>query len=724
MLENKSLDSLHGSVERVTFHSDITGFCVLKVHVKGHKDPIAVIGSTPSIAVGESIECKGRWVRDKKYGLQFRFEQLKQIQPTTLEGIEKYLGSGMIRGIGPHFARKLVRAFGADVFEVIEHHPDRLMDLEGIGSKRKEQVQSAWDEQKVVRDIMVFLQSHGVGTRRAVRIYKTYGDHAVAKVTENPYRLAADIYGIGFKTADELAVQLGIPRNSEIRARAGLSFVLHNFSNDGHCAVPKDTLIEKARELLEIDVDIISNAINAELKTKNIILASIHDVECLFLASLYQAEEGVAKHIKRLNTGSVPWGNMECTQVMSWVAQKTGVQLGATQQDAVKLALAKKVLVITGGPGVGKTTIINSIIKIVRTKGVAIGLCAPTGRAAKRMSETTGCDAKTIHRLLEFDPQKFNFKYNNYNPLPLDLVVLDEASMVDVSLMYSLLKAIPSHAALIMVGDVDQLPSVGPGKILEDIINSNFIATIKLTKIFRQAASSKIITNAHKIKLGHMPIIESQSESCSDFYFIPADTPEAIHDKLIKVVKERIPAKFNLDPVNDIQVLTPMNRGGLGSQALNIALQQALNPSAEPKVKRFGWVFTPGDKVIQNINNYDKEVFNGDIGIVQQVDLHENILRVNFEDRYISYDFNELDELSLAYATSIHKSQGSEYKAVVIPIAMQHYMMLVRNLLYTGVTRGKTLVVIIGQQKALAMAVRNVRQTTRLTNLQAKLFSA
>ena len=714
------LINIQGSIERVTFHSESSGFCVLRIKVKSYKELITVIGSAPSVNAGEYVECLGFWTNDRQHGQQFKATVLKIVAPTTLDGIEKYLGSGMVKGIGPHFAKKLVKAFGELVFDVIEQSPERLLELPGIGKKRQQRVTNAWSEQKIIREIMVFLQSHGVGTSRSVRIYKTYGEEAIKKVRENPYRLALDIHGIGFKTADTLAQKLGIAPDSLIRAQAGVRHVLQEWSSEGHCAADRQTLCAMAVKLLAIPVAIIDAAITAELVEGNLIAEIINQDEVIFLTPLYRAEICCATHLLRLNQGEPPWGSIDAQKAIPWVEGQTRLMLSTSQCAAIELVLQHKVAVITGGPGVGKTTLVNSILKILSAKHINISLCAPTGRAAKRLSESTGLEAKTVHRLLEFDPAVFAFKRNDELPLELDCLVIDEASMMDVVLMNQLLKAVPSTAALLIVGDVDQLPSVGPGAVLADIIDSGQIATVRLTEIFRQASTSKIITNAHRINQGQLPQSDS-SLSLSDFYCLYAETPEEIFAKLMQVVLERIPQRFNLDPVNDVQVLTPMNRGGLGARSLNIELQTRLNGQSEPKVTRYGSTYAPGDKVIQRINNYDKEVFNGDIGIISSIDIEDSLLQITFDERIVDYEFNELDEIALAYATSIHKAQGSEYPAVVIPMAMQHFMLLERNLLYTGVTRGKQLVVVIAQPKALAMAVKNQRSQRRITNLISRL---
>lgn len=712
-------DALQGSIERVTFHSEETGFCVLRTQVKGQRDLVTVIGNAASISAGEYIECQGHWVNDKNHGLQFKTLSLRVVPPTTLEGIEKYLGSGLVKGIGPHFAKKLVAAFGESVFEVIELTPERLLTLDGIGKKRQEKVTSAWAEQKAIRSIMVFLQSHGVGTARAVRIYKTYGDEAIEKVRANPYRLALDIRGIGFKTADTIAGQLGIAKDSLLRAQAGVRHVLQELCDNGHCAAAIIQLITASNKLLEIPTPIIEEAIQNELREENLIQDVINEEICIYPVSLYQAETKAAEHLKRLNQGEPPWGTINLDKAIPWVEEQTGLNLSASQQEALQTVLMAKLAIITGSPGVGKTTLVNSLLRIIQAKKLSIALCAPTGRAAKRLTETTKLTAKTIHRLLDFDPKTYGFKHNQDNPLPIDVLIIDESSMIDIVLLNHLLKAVPSHAALIFVGDIDQLPSVGSGAVLADLIASGKITTVRLTEIFRQAASSKIIVNAHRVNQGRMPL-PNEGEA-SDFFTLFAETPEDIHNRLIEVVCERLPRYYQYNPIRDIQVLTPMNRGGLGSRGLNAALQQQLNGESHPTIIRFGTTFAPGDKVIQMTNNYEKEVFNGDIGFIEQIDLEEGIVSIAFDQAIKTYETNELDELSLAYAISIHKSQGSEFPVVVMPLSTQHFTLLARNLLYTGITRGKKLVVLIGQKKAIGMAVSNNKEASRLTKLAERL---
>ena len=713
------LEHVHGSVERVTFHSAATGFCVLRTKVPGHRDIVTVIGSAPSITAGEYIECQGIWVNDKTHGLQFKAEHLKTIQPTTLEGIEKYLGSGMVKGIGPHFAKKLVRAFGEAVFDVIEQSPERLLDLEGIGPKRKDRVLSAWAEQKAIRSIMVFLHGHGVGTARAVRIYKTYGDKAVEMVEANPYRLARDIRGIGFKTADQLAEKLGIAKDSLMRAQAGACHVLQSLCDHGHCAAELSKLLEATHELLEIPEEIIKTGIQQEIIEHQLVEDTINDVSCIYPIALYTAETKAAAQLKRLNTSHIPWGDIDIEQAIPIIEQKTGLELSESQHDAIEQILKSKISIMTGGPGVGKTTIVKNLLGIIEGKSLRISLCAPTGRAAKRLTETTQREAKTIHRLLEFDMKTYGFKHHQNNLLDLDVLIIDEASMIDIVLLNHLLKAIPLDAAVIFVGDIDQLPSVGSGAVLADMIASNAITTVRLTEIFRQAAHSHIIVNAHRVNQGQMPIPHDSPQS--DFFTLYTDTPEEIHTKLLEVVIHRLPKRYGYDPIRDIQILTPMNRGGLGSRSLNAALQERLNGHSQPKIERFGSTYAPGDKVIQMTNNYDKDVYNGDIGVIENIDLDEGEVKINFDNYIKIYDVNELDEINLAYAISIHKAQGSEFPVVVMPLATQHFALLARNLLYTGITRGKSRVVLIGQKKAIGMAVHNDKEAHRLTKLAERL---
>lgn len=713
-------ERLSGSVERVTFHNEESGFTVLRLRVAGQREPMAVVGLAASPAVGEFIECVGTWQNDRTHGLQFKASKIIPVQPTTLEGKERYLASGQVKGLGNFYAKKLIERFGDTVFDVIENEPERLLEIPGIGRKRLDMVTESWAVQQAVRDIMLFLQTHGVGAARAWKIYRRYRERAIATITENPYRLSLDIEGIGFQTADAIATSLGVAKNSLMRAEAGISHVLGELSQSGHCAVPEKTLIDEASRLLQIDRPVVAEAVANEKLTRRIVGETIDGKPCIFLESLHRAETGVASDLHRLMRGPLPWKTLDPHDALPWIEQATSLELSPSQRSAVTLVLASKVSIITGGPGVGKTTILWAILSVLQREEVSVALCAPTGRAAKRLTESTGIEAKTIHRLLEFDPQAFDFKRGRGNPLDASFVVVDETSMVDVTLMQKLVAAIPDRAAVAFVGDVDQLPSVGPGAVLADMISSEAIPTVRLTEIFRQAAKSMIVVNAHRINQGDMPLT-SEGEKLSDFYVVKAISPEDIHDKLIQLVTERIPKRFGLDAVRDVQVLTPMNKGGVGVQALNAELQARLNPASEPKVTRFGTTFAPGDKVIQTVNNYDKEVFNGDIGLVELIDTEAEIATMLFEYRHVEYDFSDLDELALAYATSIHKSQGSEYPAVVIPLAMQHFTLLERNLIYTAVTRGRKLVVIVAEPKALALAIKNCKSKRRLTGLVQRL---
>ena len=708
---------LAGIVERVTYHNDESGFCVLRIKARGHRDLVTVVGHSAAIAAGEWITATGEWFNDRTHGLQFKARFLKTTPPTTAEGIEKYLSSGMIRGIGPVYAKKMVKAFGEQVFDIIEANPERLREVDGIGAVRAQRIVAAWAEQKAVREIMVFLHSNGVGTARAVRIYKTYGADAIQVMTDNPYRLARDIRGIGFRTADAIAMKLGIEKTAMIRVRAGISYALTEAMDQGHCGLPVEELAPLAVELLDVPKELIQTALDLELAEGAVIADAVGETRCIFLAGLYRSEQAIAERLRTLVRDKLPWAWIDPDKALPWIEQKTGLSLAPSQREAIRLALMAKLLVITGGPGVGKTTIVNSILRILAAKGVNLLLCAPTGRAAKRMTEATGFEAKTIHRLLEVDPKGGGFKRNAENPLDCELLVIDETSMVDVPLMHALLKALPDSSALLIVGDIDQLPSVGPGQVLADIIQSEAIPVVRLTEVFRQAAESRIITAAHRINKGQIPDL-ARPEGESDFYFVNAAEPEAAVPLIVDLVKNRIPNRFGFDPIRDVQVLCPMNRGGVGARSLNIELQAALNPATEQKVERFGWTFAPGDKVMQIENDYEKEVYNGDVGYIDAVDLDTGELIASFDGRPVTYGFGELDTLVPAYAATIHKSQGSEYPAVVIPVMTQHYAMLQRNLIYTGITRGKKLVVIVGQAKAVAIAVKNVSGRRRWTKLK------
>jgi exodeoxyribonuclease V alpha subunit len=716
-------ETLSAIIERVTFHNPDTGFVVLRVQARGRRGLVTIVGHLPSAVAGEYLEATGEWIHDREHGEQFKAAEMRCTPPHTLEGIEKYLGSGLVKGIGPHFARKIVEVFGERTLAVIDESPAFLKEVKGIGAKRIQLIRESWHEQKAVRGIMVFLQSHGIGTARAVRIYKTYGDQAVELVRANPYRLATDIWGVGFKTADDLAERIGIDRQSPLRARAALRFVLQELTHEGHVGYSEEAVVAKTVEMTQIPREIVTAAVESERLAGDVVREPDGDEPWLYLKLLFLAELGVARGLTKLNEGEHPLPALDLDKALHWVEQKMRLELAPMQREAIAQATREKVLVITGGPGVGKTTIVRGILEIFAARKQRVALCAPTGRAAKRLSETTGREAKTIHRLLEFDPAFGAFKRDANQRLDLDLLVVDEASMVDVVLMNQLVRAIPAHACLVLVGDVDQLPSVGAGRVLGDIIASRTVPVVRLTEIFRQAEQSWIVRAAHAIKNGELP--QSAPPGQGDFYFVEANDPETVLDRILTMVRERIPQRFGFDPFRDVQVLTPMNRTELGAQALNLRLQEALNPPRGGiEVERFGWKFRIGDKVIQTQNNYNKEVFNGDIGRIRNLDPVNREVVVDFDSKEVVYDFGELDELSLAYGLTIHKAQGSEYPAVVMPLHTQHFLMLQRNLFYTGVTRGKKLVVVVGSRKALEMAVQRQDMSQRCSALCRRLQEA
>jgi exodeoxyribonuclease V alpha subunit len=722
--QQAKLEFINGLVERITYHNEENGFAVLKVKVRGHRDFVTIVGNVPNISVGEEVQAQGRWFNDVNHGLQFKAEFIRSIPPTTLEGIEKYLGSGLIRGIGEYYAKKLVSAFKEEVFSIIEYQPEKLTTIEGIGKVRANSISKNWSEQKVVREIMLFLQSHAVGTSRATRIYKTYGEQAIKKVSENPYSLARDITGIGFLTADKIAKSLGIEENSIIRARAGINYVLTEALSSGHCGLPTELLLKHAKELLVIAEPILNQALIEELQAGHLIEDQIDKEQIIFLTGYYNFERNIATKLNILSKDQPIWNNINTTKAIEWVEQKLSIKLADKQKDAIRTVIKSKVTVITGGPGTGKTTLLNSILKILTAKQYKVKLCAPTGRAAKRLSESTNTEACTIHRLLQYDPKINKFKYNQDHPLDCQLLVIDEASMVDVQLLNSLLKAIPNTSGLIIVGDVDQLPSVGPGQILKDIIDSNTISTIKLIEIFRQGKNSNIIINAHLVNKGMFPKLQQDhNDKTNDFFFIEANTPEEIIDKVVRFVKYTIPARFKLNSIIDTQVLCPMQRGGCGARSLNIELQKALNPNHIQAIEKYGQLYSIGDKVMQMENNYDKDVYNGDMGFITKIDHQEQQIIVSIDNKPIIYSFDELDELSISYATTIHKSQGSEYSVAVIPVTTQHFTMLQKNLLYTAITRGRKLVVLIGQKKAIAIAVKSNKEVKRYTKLKEWLIN-
>ena len=727
-MPSDNLTDLQGQIERITFTSEETGYTVARVKVHGRRELLTVIGNIINPTPGEIIRMKGEWGNHPKYGEQFKIVLCQTTTPATVHGMEKYLGSGLIKGIGPVMAKRIVKMFGEKTLDIIENEIDRLVDVEGIGQKRIGMIRKAWEEQKEIRAVMIFLQSHGVSSGYAAKIFKQYGQEAIQIVQENPYCLATDIHGIGFITADKIAGKLGFAKDSDLRAAAGILYVLHELTDEGHVYYPYEPLVEKCREMLEIDREVIVKAIAAAALDKQIVVEDLnHDLanyeennKAVYLAGYHIAEKALAARLKTLIGSTQAIRKIDSEKAIQWVQEKLSIALAEKQIEAVRQAAGNKVMVITGGPGTGKTTIVNAILKIFSAIKAKILLAAPTGRAAKRMSEATGHEAKTIHRMLEYNMRKGGFQKNEDSPLDCDLIIIDEASMIDTLLMHHLLKAIPAAATFILVGDVNQLPSVGAGNVLKDIMDSGIAPVVQLNEIFRQAKESSIIVNAHKINEGIIPNLQSQPDKTDDFYFIEQEDPEKALETVINLVRNRIPRRFGFDPVNDIQVLTPMHRGTIGAGNLNLELQKALNPGEEG-VFRGGRHFKVNDKVMQIVNNYDKEVYNGDIGRIASIDEEEKEVKVIMDDREVVYDYSDLDELVHAYAVSVHKSQGSEYPAVVIPILTQHYVLLQRNLLNTGVTRGKKLVVIVGTKKAMAIAVKNNRTENRFTLLKQRL---
>jgi exodeoxyribonuclease V alpha subunit len=726
-MANENLAELRGQIERITYVSEENGFTIARVKVAGRKELVTVVGHIVNPTPGEILAMKGQWGHHPKYGEQFKIAFCESAVPATVNGIEKYLGSGLVKGIGPVMAKRIVKKFKEETLNVIERDIGQLAQIEGIGPKRIAMVQKAWAEQKEIRAIMIFLQSHGVGAGYATRIFKHYGARAIDVVRENPYRLATDIFGIGFVSADKIAEKLGFARDSELRAEAGILYVLHEMTDEGHVYYPYEPLIAKCQEILTIDREIIVKALSTIAADGRIVLEDLNrdqgpfreNRKAVYLAGYHVAETQLAARLQTLIRSPRAIRQIDAEKAVPWIQEKLAITLAEKQLEAIRAVAGHKVMVVTGGPGTGKTTIINAMIRIfagIRTK---ILLAAPTGRAAKRMTEATGHEAKTIHRLLEYSFQKGGFQKNDSSPLDCDLLIVDEASMIDTLLMHHLMKAVPARSTFVMVGDVNQLPSVGAGNVLRDIIDSGAVPVVELNEIFRQARESSIIVNAHLINEGRMPNLKSSQEKLDDFYFIEQEDPQKVLELIITLVKERIPKRFGFDPLDDIQVLTPMHRGIVGGMNLNVELQKALNPGEEG-LARMGRLYRAGDKVMQISNNYDKEVYNGDIGRITDIDTEGQEVLVAIDGREVPYDFSELDELIHAYAVSIHKSQGSEYPAVVIPILTQHYILLQRNLLYTGVTRGKKLVVIIGTKKAMAIAIKNNKTEKRYTLLSER----
>ena len=698
-------------IEHITYQNSENGYSILKGKVKDHNDLVTLVGTMLEVPVGSVLLCEGDWKIDRKYGKQFIVQSFEEVMPATVYGIEKYLGSGLVKGIGPKFAQLIVRQFGTDTIEVIETDIERLYEVPGIGKKRVEKIRESWEKQKDIKNVMLFLQGYGVSTAYAAKIYRCYGKESIDKVNENPYRLADDIWGIGFKTADGIANKMGYEKNDLRRCKSGLTYTLSQLSDEGHVYAEQEQLLKSAMELLEADQDPMVQAMKEMVETEQLIM----DGDVIYLPPFYYAEIGTANNLKGLmncmgKKAAPIQPNMEA------ITLQTGIEYDEVQVAAIRQAVNSKVMVLTGGPGTGKTTTTQGIIAALKPMGYSILLAAPTGRAAKRMSEATGMEAKTIHRLLEYNPAD-GYKRNDENPLEGDVLIVDECSMIDILLMNNLVKALPETMHLILVGDIDQLPSVGAGNVLRDIIDSERVPVVRLTRIFRQAQTSRIVMSAHAINEGKFPDISNGKDT--DFFFIKNDDADAVATAIVDLVKNRLPKGYHM-PLSKIQVLTPMQRGVVGSANLNLILQEALNPTKEG-LSRGGYNFRKGDRVMQIRNNYDKEVFNGDLGYIESVNQEDRTLMVNFEERLVEYEVSELDELSLAYATTIHKAQGSEYPIVVMPVLMKHYVMLQRNLIYTGITRAKKVCVLIGSTKALAYAIHNLTVSNRNTKLKERL---
>ena len=698
-------------VERITYQNPENGYSVLKVKVKGYNDLVTLVGNLLEVPVGSVLLCRGEWKVDKRYGSQFVAATWEETMPATVYGIEKYLGSGLVKGIGPRFARAIVQRFGTETIDIIETEIERLYEVPNIGRKRVAKIRESWEKQKDIKNVMLFLQGYGVSTAYAAKIYREYGKESIDKVRENPYRLADDIWGIGFKTADGIAAKMGYGKEDPRRCRSGILYTLGQLSDEGHVYAGEEQLVKTAGQLLEAGETAIRDTLAGMLQAEDLIL----DKDAIYLPPFYHAECGTSRRLRDLaqSTGRSLFDGLFDP---SSLTAETGIEYDEVQLAAIRQAVTSKVMVLTGGPGTGKTTTTQGIIAALKKAGLRVLLAAPTGRAAKRMSEATGMEAKTIHRLLEYNPQD-GYKRNDENPLEGDALIVDECSMIDILLMNNLLKAVPVGMRLVFVGDIDQLPSVGAGNVLRDIIDSQRIPVVRLVRIFRQAQKSRIVMNAHTINQGRFP--DTSNGRDTDFFFMREDDPERAAETIVRLVKERLPRAYRESP-DRIQVLTPMQRGVVGAANLNLLLQQALNPSG-PSLGRGGYTYRQGDRVMQQRNNYDKDVFNGDLGYIREVDTEERTLKVDFDGKWVEYDVTELDELTLAYATTIHKAQGSEYPIVVMPVLMTHFVMLQRNLIYTGITRAKKICVLLGAAKALAYAVRNVSVLKRNTRLKERL---
>ena len=742
-------ETLVGTVERLTFYSAETGYTVAQVTPEGRAYTVTVVGNLLEVRPGESLRLEGEWREHARYGRQFQVERYTTVLPATVDGMEKYLGSGLIKGIGPVTAKRIVRRFKADTLQVIENEPQRLLEVLGVGKHRVALIRAAWAEQKAIQEVMLFLQSHNVSTSHAVRIYKAYGDASIDVVRSNPYRLAQEVYGIGFLTADKIARELGLAPDSPQRVQAGIAYTLSQMADDGHVYAPQGELIHESTRILEVAPDLVAQGIESlaadyTVRVEPLSLPGaeagpeqaadpagpppphlLQEERAIYLAPFYYGEIGVANRLRDILRADESrlafFQDANLDRVFDHLAAQEGLALNAGQRQAVRTALTNKVAVLTGGPGTGKTTATRTIIRLLESRGYRYALAAPTGRAAKRLAEATGREARTIHRLLEFKPrQGFQFQRNEDNPLEVDMLIVDEASMLDLLLANHLLKAVHPGSHLLLVGDVDQLPSVGAGNVLRDIIDSGVAAVVCLTEIFRQAEGSLIVENAHRINRGEMPLLTGQA---TDFFLFPATDAEQAADLVVDLVQNRIPRRFGFDPLGEIQVLSPLHRGAAGVAELNRRLQEALNPPVEgkPEYRRGAQVFRLGDRVMQTRNDNDREVFNGDMGWITSVDAVNQAITVRIDGREVEYEFSDLDELVHAYAVSVHKSQGSEYRAVVVPVLIQQYMMLQRNLLYTAITRAKELVVLVGNRRAIAIAVRNDKIAERHTALDLRL---
>lgn len=720
-------ETLRGTLAKIRFESDDGEFAVCELDARDRDRPVTIVGNILSTQPGETVEVVGSWTVDQQYGKQFEIDGIRAVPPKTREGIEKYLASGLVEGIGPVLAERIVAHFGEETLEILDAEPERITEVEGIGEVRGERIVEAWNDQRAIRSVMVFLQSHGVTTGRAVKIWEEYGTEAPRILQENPYCLAEDIHGIGFKTADEIAGKMGIDSEAPERLRAGLLYELSQAGTEGHMFLPLDELYERAAEMLGVTEGQLELPLQRLRRDDAVVVEPGPDDRptAVYRGASYGAETGAAKHLRKLVRGDDWLGDgavgLDLDERLASVESELGFELADAQREAVEAAWRHPVSVITGGPGTGKTTIVEAVCRLGADLGRSIALAAPTGRAAKRLSEATGRNAQTVHRLLEYSFDEGGFQYDEDRPLDVDMLIVDEASMLDTSLFHSVVRALPPEASLLLVGDVDQLPSVGPGDVLSDLIDSGAIRVVELTEIFRQGEHSTIVVNAHRINRGEMPVVPRRAEGeLVDFYTVAADSAESARDRIVRAVADRIPEAFDYDPVGDIQILSPMHRGEVGCDRLNQKLQERFHSDAA-EIERFSRTWRTGDRVMQTRNNYDLDVFNGDIGRIREIDEFSETLEVAYDGRSVSYDFDGLDQLALAYAITVHKSQGNEYPAVVIPVVTQHYIMLQRNLLYTAVTRARELVVLVGSKRAVRIAVQNDDADRRYTRLAERV---